>query len=353
MGHQAAPFDARSKRGYDDLNEFFGSAKRRQVDPNSYAQVGRSLLPLHTSLGLHTGGLSTEYMAAAPPALSVGGGASHGPLTQHYYLPPMTNLRTKDDLQQIDHILEQMQATVYENTGSPQSAHYPHHGVDMRHHSPAYATRPGVDHYAAVSGPQVASPLVASTPSTGTPAVTPPSGTMSYTSGHSPSASSAGMSPASRHSTAASVAYPTLPAVTYQGQSTTSTLGSSFNPVERRLSGGMLQTSNGGRRAGRDMDRAATPKASESNSVSSPSDESETSTEAETYDEWVQHMRVIEFLRKYVRDRLHRQDYDEAMREGMMEGLRDHRDNRIDSKGFPSEKGVPERPLYPSLPRIM
>lgn len=344
MTHQAGPFDAR-KRGYDELNEFFGSAKRRQVDPTSYAQVGRSLLPLHTSLGLHTGGLSAEYMTAAP-ALSVGGGGSHGPLTQHYSLPPMTNLRTKDDLQHMDHILEQMQATVYENTGSPQSAHY-NHAVDMRHHSPAYAMRPNMDPYAAVSAAQAASPALtalSSTHSTGTPAVTPPSGSMSYTSGHSPSASSSGMSPGSRHSSAAaSVAYPTLPAVTYQGQATASTLGSSFNPIERRLSGGMLQTANGGRRgAGRDIDRAATPKASESAmSVSSPSEESESSSsEAETYDEWVQHMRVIEFLRKYVRDRLQRQEFDAA------------RDARMDSDMLDSKSG-PERPLYPSLPRIM
>lgn len=348
MNHQAAPFDVR-KRGYDEVNEFFGNAKRRQVDPTSYAQVGRSLMPLHgslASLGLQNGGLSAEYMTAAhPPAMAVGGGgASHGPLTQHYHLPPMANLRTKDDLQQIDHILEQMQATVYENTGSPQSAHY-NHLVDMRHQSPAYATRPTVDQYAAVSAAQVASPALtalSSTHSSGTPAVTPPSGAMSYTSGHSPSASSSGMSPTSRHSSATtSVAYPSLPAVTYQGQATTSTLGSSFNPIERRLSGGMLQSANGGRRPGRDMDRTSTPKTESAMSVSSPSEESEGSSEAETYDEWVQHMRVIEFLRKYVRDRLHRHDYD---------GFRDQRD---EPKFLDSGKAGPERPLYPSLPRIV
>ncbi len=80
-----------------------------------------------------------------------------------------------------------MQATVYENTGSPESSHYT--SMDMRHQSPsAYPTRPTIDPYAAVPAPQVHSPLPSIGSSTGTPAVTPPSSTMSYTSGHSPSA---------------------------------------------------------------------------------------------------------------------------------------------------------------------
>lgn len=118
IGHQAAGFgDSSRKRDADSLNEFFGSMKRAQIDPRSYAQIGRSLMPIHSSLGLNAGGgLAAEYMPQAPHTLGVGA-ASHGPLTQHYYLPPMPNLRTKEDLQQIDHMLEQMQATIYDNSG--------------------------------------------------------------------------------------------------------------------------------------------------------------------------------------------------------------------------------------------
>ncbi|TPX12064.1 uncharacterized protein E0L32_007179 [Thyridium curvatum] len=343
LGHQAAAYDAR-KRGFDDLNDFFGSAKRRQVDPSSYAQVGRSLLPLHGALAMQTGGLGAEYMAAPPPpsVVPVGGPPSHaGPLAQHYYLPPMPSLRTKDDLTQIDQILEQMQTTVYENSGSPPNPHYPH-GFDMRHQSPA--ARPTIvsDHYAAnVSAAHIQSPITAvSSSHSGSPAVTPPSSSMSYTSGHSPGASSSALSPGSRHGSTTAVAYPSLPAVTsvaYPGSTPTSTLGSSFNPIERRLSGGMLQAAS---RHGRE-ERSTTPKASESamSSVSSPSDASDSSSEPESYETWVQNVKLIEYLREYVKDRLKRHDYEETREQ-----------HRYDPMSIDSHKEKPaERPLYPSL----
>ncbi|KAK0646582.1 hypothetical protein B0T16DRAFT_328937 [Cercophora newfieldiana] len=325
IGHQAAgAFDGR-KRGFEDLNEFFGSVKRRQVDPHSYAQVGRSLMPIHASLGIQTGGpLAAEYMPQAPHTLGVGS-ASHGPLTQHYYLPPMPNLRTKDDLQQIDHILEQMQATVYENTGSPGSHYAP---VDVRNQSPTYATRPPVDPFTAA---QVASPLTAPTHSTGgTPAVTPPSSSMSYTSAHSPGASSSGMSPTSRHSS--TVSYPNLPSRPNLPYPATSGLGSNFTHNERRLSGGVLQSASGPRVP---SDRSATPKSGDINmsSVSSPSTESEVG-EAESYDDWLSHMRTLEHLRKAIKDRLQRGEYEE------------------DSDGDRIDPRLAEKPLYPTLPRL-
>lgn len=323
IGHQAATgFDGR-KRGFEDLNEFFGSVKRRQVDPTSYAQVGRSLMPIHASLGIQTGGLATEYMPQAPHTLGVAS-ASHGPLTQHYYLPPMPNLRTKEDLQQIDHILEQMQATVYENTGSPGSHYAP---ADVRNQSPTYATRPPIDPFTAA---QVASPLSAPTHSNGgTPAVTPPSSSMSYTSAHSPGGSSSGMSPTSRHSS--TVSYPSLPSRPNLPYPSTSGLGSNFTHNERRLSGGVLQSASGARGP---SDRSATPKSGDVNmsSVSSPSAESEAG-EAETYDDWLQHMRILEHLRNGIKHRLQRGDYED-----------ENDDTRIDPRL--------EKPLYPTLPRI-
>jgi len=339
IGHQAAGFDTR-KRGYDDLNEFFGSVKRRQVDPTSYHQVGRSLMPMHASLGIQAGGLATEYMPQAPHTLGVS--ASHGPLTQHYYLPPMPNLRTKEDLQQIDSILEQMQATVYENSGSPSSQYAP---VDVRNHSPTYATRPPVDPFTAA---QVASPLTAPTHSTGgTPAVTPPSSNMSYTSGHSPSASSAGMSPTSRSS---AVSYPSLPNRPNLPYPSTSGLGSNFTQNERRLSGGVLQSASGGRASS--SDRTPTPKPVDAtmSSVSSPSAESEAG-EAETYDDWIQNIRLLEMMRNMIKYRLQRQDYDKDEAEnGRHDAHMDtHMDTQIDPRLDPR---LENKPLYPNLPRI-
>jgi hypothetical protein len=326
MNHHAASFGDARRRGLDDLNEFFGSVKRRQIDPSSYHQIGRSLMPIHTSLGLSTGGLATEYIAQPPHTLAVGNGPQ-GPLTQHYYLPPMPNLRTKQDLHEIDQMLAQMQATVYENTGSPNSHYAP---VDMRQ-SPPYAARPAGESYAATAA-QVVSPLSAPSHSAGgTPAVTPPSSAMSYTSGHSPTSSSSAMSPSSRHNST-SVSYPNLPSRPGLPYPSSSGLGSTFTNNERRLSGGMLQSSSGPRR---DSDRTPTPKASDAAvSVSSPSEESE-AAEGESYDDWLHNMRTIEFLRNAIRHRLERRDYED-----------DTDNSRID----PMLHADRNRVSYPSLP---
>ncbi|KAH6624981.1 hypothetical protein B0J18DRAFT_197028 [Chaetomium sp. MPI-SDFR-AT-0129] len=329
IGHQAAGFgDASRKREADTLNDFFGSVKRAQIDPRSYAQIGRSLMPIHQSLPMHAGGgLAAEYMPQAPHTLGAPSGASShgpGPLTQHYYLPPMPNVRTKEDLQQLDHMLEQMQATIYDNSGSPQHAHYSQ--VDMRHHSPGYVTRPAAPDPYGVSAAQVMSPISASS---NTPAVTPPSSNLSYTSGHSPTASSAGLSPSSRHSSA-SVSYPSLPSRPNLPYPSAAGLGSTFAHNERRLSGGMLQSASGssGSHVRRDGSRTPTLRSPTSSAhptatgpsaaaesggaVSSPSEESSEAGESESYDDWVHNMRTVEFLRNYLRHRLDHREYEES-----------------------------------------
>ncbi|POS80072.1 pH-response transcription factor pacC [Diaporthe helianthi] len=336
LGYSAA-YDRR--RGYDDLNDFFGHAKRRSLDPASYAQVGRSLMPLHGALSVHTGGLGTQYMTAAPALPAIGGGHSaHSAMDQHYYLPPMPNLRTKGDLEQIDQILEQMQSTVYENSGSPPSSHYPS-SFDLRHQSPVARPNPPSEHYAVSAAQQMPSPLSAVSSTTGnTPAHTPPSSSLSYTSGHSP-VSSSGMSPGARHGSSASVAYPSLPATTSFGSSTISTLGSTFGGNDqRRLSGGMLQRASGARRASDDSDRAPTPKA-EAASPASTSDDGDVNGEPEPYESWLQNVRVIEFLREAIRDRLKGGQYSDSEGE----------DEMIDPSLQEAEKGD-EKPLYPTLP---
>ncbi|PNP41619.1 pH-response transcription factor pacC/RIM101 [Trichoderma gamsii] len=328
------------KRTFDIVDDFFGSAKRRQVDPTSYAQVSRSLLPLHGALAMSHGPMTaTEPYLAQPvghAAVHAAPVPSQNPLAQQYYLP-MPNARTQKDLIQIDHLLGQMQDTIYENSVHATAGIHPHDGQfagyrsaqspTALHRGPA-GMHVGTDGYhQPVSAANMASPLTAIS-SHGTPAVTPPSSAMSYSSGHSPSPSaSSGFSPQSRHSsTVSSVMYPSLPtslpAVSHGfGQSTTATLGPSFDAGERRrYSGGMLQRARGAPpspplQSSSEANGATTPRASESApSVGSPSSDSSEISEGtrereERYERWVGDMKAIETLRDYVRVRLERRDY--------------------------------------------
>ncbi|CAG9972239.1 unnamed protein product [Clonostachys byssicola] len=326
------------KRAYDMVDDFFNSAKRREIDTSSYSQIGRSLLPLHNSLSIPSGPMAAapeSYLPqpAGPAMAQAGPSPSQNPLAQQYYLPITPNARTQKDLVQIDNLLGQMQNTIYENASHATAGVHIHHGSEHFggfRHSPSPPTMQrsptaagmhvGAEAYHPVSAASMASPLTAIS-STGTPAVTPPSSSMSYTSGHSPSPSASDLSPQSRHSSTSSVMYPTLPtslpAVSQGfGQSTTTTLGPSFESNERRrYSGGMLQRARGPPpRSTDDNNGATTPKASEpAVSVGSPSSESEgseaTREREEQYDRWLENMRVIESLREYVKGRLARKEY--------------------------------------------
>ncbi|KFA55859.1 hypothetical protein S40293_01956 [Stachybotrys chartarum IBT 40293] len=342
MGYSAAPpgpYDR--KRTYDMVDDFFANAKRRQIDPSSYSQIGRSLLPLHGSLSVSQGGgamAATEhYMPQqAAPAMVHHGGSTPGqnPLAQQYYLP-MPNARTQKDLLQLDTLLGQMQETIYDNANhatAPVHVHGSENAFGYRgspsptvlQRGPTGGVPISAEHYHAVSAASMASPLTAIS-STGTPAVTPPSSAVSYTSGHSPSPSSSGLSPQSRHSSmASSVMYPSLPtslpAVSQAfGQSATTTLGPSFDSNERRrYSGSMLQRGRAAPlpRPHEDTSGTATPKTSESAlSIGSPSSESDASDASrerdEQYDRWLENMRVIETLREYVRGRLSRREFEQ------------------------------------------
>lgn len=367
LGYSAAPGGYDRKRTFEMVDDFFGSAKRRQIDPSSYAQIGRSLMPLHGSLSIPNGPMTAteQYMPqSAGPAVVHGGPApSQNPLAQQYYLP-MPNARTQKDLIHIDNLLGQMQDTIYENANHATAGGQVHHGDNSYNGyrntpSPhtAHRVSPGgmpvtSDSYHPVSAVSMASPLTAIS-STGTPAVTPPSSSMSYTSGQSPSPSSTGLSPQSRHSStaSASVMYPTLPtslpAVSQGfGQSTTTTLGPSYESNERRrYSGGMLQRARGGPlpplfEDNRDNSGNSTPKASESAlSVGSPSSESDVSDSTrereEQYDRWLENMRVIENLREYVRKRLDQKDFIE---EGGEQSPRTERDTDAMDVDFKSPK---------------
>lgn len=120
LGHHTGSFDTHN-RGYDVVDDVFGSVKHRAVDPLSYASVGRSLLPLHEALALQPvmDLPAPGYMALHRPDAAAGGGhvapSNPASFTQQYYMPPMSNARTKNDLVQLGHILDQIRSTVYEN----------------------------------------------------------------------------------------------------------------------------------------------------------------------------------------------------------------------------------------------
>jgi hypothetical protein len=234
-------YEVRKKATFDALNEFFGDLKSRNLDPRVYAAVGQRLMTLQ-NLPNYVG--STEY--AAGPAVAT---ATHVPLTNHYTLP-MSNLRTKADLQDIDQFLEQLQATVYEHetatqaaaAGVPRSGHAVYsasQGYGRSSHSPPHL------HASSHAQAQSLPPL---TTAAETPALTPASSVISY---NSPGpVHSAALSPIPRGSVGNP--YPTLPAVssmpdaphgyTSTSSAVPSALATSFDADgRRRFSGGILQ----------------------------------------------------------------------------------------------------------------
>jgi hypothetical protein len=343
---QHAAFDSR-KRNYDALNDFFGDLKRNRIDASSYQQVGQRLVALQ-NIPIHGGAISTDYMSAGPALVSVDGHGHQGHMPQHQYALPLPNLRTKNDLMNIDQFLEQMQSTVYESSNAAAAAgiqqpgsHYTHSGINFRQsHSPPQTAINNLNHLNGhVSGAPMMATHSAQSTSSGTPALTPPSSSVSYTSGHSP-VSSHGMSPTSRHSSTVSAAYPSLPAVSmgYSPHSTTApTLGTNFDSDQRRrYSGGMLQRSANPRSVDvMDVsDDSATPSPKErtlqpltltasnidpalsgvsSPGVSSPGVQSESGDSARDRAEeaWIENIRVIEALRKFISDKLERREYED------------------------------------------
>ncbi|KAI9806258.1 MAG: hypothetical protein M1825_006373 [Sarcosagium campestre] len=367
-GAEMAPHAAyeSKRRGYEALNDFFGDAKRRQLDPTSYHDVGPRLLalqgievPLHMSLP----------EAQSVPAMTHVDGPGAG-VTQHQYaLPPMPNLRTKNDLVNIDQFLEQIQSTVYESSnrvaaaGTAQpGAHYVNGGMHMRQsNSPPTLQSTGVSMAAHATVPPVNASLMPATSSAtrnGTPALTPPSSTLSYASAHSPASvgSAHGISPLPRSTGAM---YPSLPAVSSHGElgyptsvstAPASTLASVFDDDHRqRYSGGMLQQasqpriknesdvspdstsakssrqgSSGGEGLGekvKGLDLSSATSAAIDPALKSPSaDGSERETSVEkAHEEWVGNIQVIESLRRFIAQRLQQHRYEADADE--MEGI--------------------------------
>lgn len=366
------------RRAIEALNDFLGDIKRRAIDPSSYYDVGHRLqgnalpLPVQSGTGYNTGYNNSGYTGGNFSAASLlesfnhgggmgggGGGGQGGVATQGYSLP-LPNARTKNDLQDIDRFLEQLQATVYETSKSYDSGSHAaaagiqqpglhtqfagefgmNHGGQYRSsNSPTnfqnHLSSGGMGSVGALSSGSSMHTVTSLASALDTPALTP-SSVSSYTS--------AGHSPMSNHSRASfgSVSghnmYPSLPAVTGMSDigsnypTTTSApasgLSSGFDLEGRRYSGGRLQRQApqaDTEMADADDDGSRTPKQSDahkktdstidpalrgedvgSDSASSPPVEGGDRRQ----EEWIENVRLIEALRKWVGERLKVGDYD-------------------------------------------
>jgi hypothetical protein len=329
-------YEVRKKATFDALNEFFGDIKTRQLDPGTYHAMGQRLMNLQglPAMGAGDYGAGTAVASAAP-----------APMSNHYSLP-MSNIRTKNDLQHIDQFLEQLQATVYEHeTQAAQAAqagihqagsHYLHPAVNLRtSHSPPHI---GSSHQTQVTGHHILPPIAA-TASDATPALTPASTVMSYNSPGS--VHSATVSPISRGSNASM--YPTLPSVSSvqdaSGSALPSVLASSFEAdSRRRYSAGLLQRS----RAAQDseslpnisrlgvrspslasVDPALTGDSDRKSASPAGSDkvdpaisgrknsESEEAEESNGDPDWLTKVRVLETIRGLIKQRLENNEFED------------------------------------------
>lgn len=391
-----ATYDATSvelrRRAVEALNDFLGDAKRRAIDPNSYYDVGSRLtslqsLPLPISGGGYggygngySGGGMADYSSAFPPA-------AQATVPQQHYSLPLPNLRTKNDLMDIDRFLEQLQATVYESQ-APSATHYVPPTTNYRtNNSPPHLNFPS-------NNTTSLGPLgsISNASDISTPALTPGSSAGSYASGQSPHSSTHGLSPTNQNSVGSNIGsmYPSLPSVSAMSDMsstgfTTSAPASALAAFDydnrRRYSGGLLQQAARSSRGDDDMDTTSdvTPtqsrrgstddvKRAESQAVSSPSsfskidpnlgdtrsDEAFESAEDRQQEAWVENIRSIERLRAFIKYKLEMREYDEhedEVKGGAKtdEGMRGGDESRVTESLPASVEKLEAKALYPVL----
>ena len=225
------------KHGLDIIRRLFPEHQRGEFDPRSYQQVESRIAALQN---LQLPFLAQPIMGQAQPVAAGHGEDPYGP--GQYALPPMDNLRTKNDLLNLDQLFATMQSTIYDNPtevaaagiGQP-GAHYVAGGVNYQPNNGAGLQLPP-SHSVSAATP--------SSHHSGTPTMTPPSSAVSNTSGNSPPS----MHLNNMSSNAPAGMYPSLPGPsTSQGYmpsnaAPASTLGSQFDQDQRRrYSGGRLQ----------------------------------------------------------------------------------------------------------------
>ena len=160
------------KRGFEDINDFFGDVKRNRMS-TSYNDVSGRLtrmsgiapyLPGNSGYG---GGsvesFSTGGGSLMPSSYEGGGSNSSGAgvATQQQFslpqpIPHMANARTKNDLTQIDAFLQDTQANIYEHSIQAAAAGVQHSGVDAILNFRSGDSQPAMQHHtcAAAGGGQ-------------------------------------------------------------------------------------------------------------------------------------------------------------------------------------------------------
>ncbi|KIV88086.1 hypothetical protein, variant 1 [Exophiala mesophila] len=363
------------KRGYDALDHFFGQVKRRELDPVNFHNVSRRLFELQ---GLQLPQIIPSAVSVpAYQPVSVGGSYDNADPIQAYSLPPMGNAKTRGDLTSIDQILEQMQATIYENDTQLAQAGVAQPGASYV----AYRTSnsPPSHHLASAASHSTPSSMlqhqhqgsIASATDASTPGLTPPSSAQSYTSGQSPLQNHAAPS--------SSAMYPTLPSSTGDiayAAANAATLSGMYDSEDhrRRYSGGMLQRAAPAKdRDAMDVasDGSLTPpasamnkeakgkgKASMEDSLIDPALSGDASTpkseskEPDSQQIWVENMRLIEWMRDFIKKKLEREDYDDEDQKEVtakadgddtdMTGTDDHKDKSDHEQLYPVLRHVEE-----------
>ena len=341
------------------LNSFINDVQRGAIDVKNYSQVSNRLVPLQNNgLQYLLGGGMGDYQPAAAEANVDGGAGGVYAATSHYTLPAIDSLRTKDQLMDVARRFEQMASTVYDmadqapaataaaGIGQP-GAHYVESNMSYRNSlSPPEVQLPSTHQSATLTTSSRHSN------NSGTPVLSPPSSSGGYTSGHSPDSthSNPRLSPATPNGTA----YPSLPgpsSVGYPSSSMapTATLGTqNGNNYRQRRGGGYLQkarplqSSRNEDQMDTSEDNAPTPTRTSSPPRAAPiapmrpkakftdpnidpalsgeepsssagpdgGEEAPARTSAPVDSAWVDSIRTLEALRKYITTRLENQEYE-------------------------------------------
>ncbi|KIV80309.1 hypothetical protein PV11_07820 [Exophiala sideris] len=362
------------KRGYDALDAFFGQVKRRELDPANFHNISRRLFELQ---GLQLPQIIPANVAVpAYQPVSVGGGYESEDPIQAYSLPPMGNAKSRGDLTSIDQILEQMQATIYENdthlastaVGQAGSGYVAYRTSDSPPNNTQLPSTAAQSNPVALLQHQPQGSLPTRTEAS-TPGLTPPSSAHSYTSGQSPSQGQSGPT--------SSALYPSLPSNATDiafAAANAATLSGLFDEDERRrYGGGMLQRAAPAKDK-EDMDigsdGSVTPPASAINKqakgkkkadspqdsvidpalsaaeLEAPKDEAK---DPEPGEVWVQNMRLIEWMRDLIKKKLQNGEYDEddKILTPKAEGGMD-----TDMTGTDDKDKTEEEQLYPVLRHV-
>jgi len=353
------------KRGFNELNSFFGDAKRSRIQPNQYMDLGSrfgdvATMGLSNGFGGGFGGGFDGYNSGMMDGGGVAYQTAHHPTS---FGAPFPELKTKHDLLSLESFLDQLSHTVYEQ---------PEHGLLSAHPlapitnlPTTYRTSHSPPHMQAQPSYHTSISSASGTPFSHsmhsniddhTPALTP----SSYQASQSPASTANHASPLPRSS---ATAYPSLPSFSNLDHHTNmpgaftgntapvSSLGSAFEDAQdrRRYSGGYLQRaaanpedaksslsptspSEASRRSSTSTElvkgfqrnlgiTSSSPKQDQSNIklpgvadiTRTPSQASETTSdkgEDENKEAWVRNIKVIEALQQYIRGRIERGEFE-------------------------------------------